>query len=106
MTRHGTEVDTMILDELGSTVEVHDTLRDFNITTRFKRYSIRIKVKDKREEMMQYLEFTDLIDAKRKEDMLFTRDDDATTQPAFGLEYRKNISPEYYIIRRYCLKVL
>ena len=104
--QHGQEVDTIVLDNNFSTIETVDTLKDATVTTRFKRYNIRIKVQNKQDEMTQYLHFSDVIDRKLQAGELFIRDIDPSTQPNFGLEYRKNMEHGYFVIFHYCEVVL
>lgn len=106
MTKNGQEVDTQVLDAEGSIVEIVDTLRDYELTTRFKRYTVRIRVQNDQDEMTQYLIFTELIRKKKDGGTLFIRDRDASTQPSFGYEYRKNMPDGYFVIQRYCEAVL
>jgi hypothetical protein len=102
MTMNGQEVDIQEIDNYGSTVEVFDTIRDYEIKTRFKRYRIRIKVDNKQDETTQYLMWSDLVARKRADGRLFIRDINPDTQPAFEIEYRKNMPQGYYVIWQYC----
>lgn len=101
MTRFGTEIDTDIVDELGSTVSIISTVHNYEIRKKLKRYCIRVRVEDKQQEMVEFLTFTDLIEQKRKEGTLFINDKDPASQPMFIIEYPDKLGPWYSIIRSY-----
>lgn len=100
MTRYGTETETTYLDQDKSTIDIISNIKDYAVTTKFKRISVRVKVGDKKEETTQYLLFSDLIDQRRKDGTLIVRDADPANRPSFAIEYpRTDVDGSYFIIR-------
>lgn len=97
----GTEVETTFLDDNGSTVELIRTFKESDVTSQFKRISLRIRVKDKQDETTQYLIFSDLIEQKKREGVLVYRDSDPTTRPSFVIEYPRKDADFYTIVRTF-----
>lgn len=104
MTQYGTEVAVLTIangDEV-MTEEVISNIRNFEVASQHKRTSIRIRVRNKEEEMSEYLKFTDLIDQKRTNGKLVVRDANPASKPSFVIDYPKiDIDGCYFVIKSY-----
>lgn len=100
MTRFGKEVETTVLDDQGSTLDVIKSIANYDLKKAFKRYSIRVKVNNKKDETTEYLNFSEMIAEKRRAGLLVLRDPDPDTRPSFCVDYPKtDTDGSYFIIR-------
>lgn len=105
MTRYGEEGEIIMIDEHGSFEEEITPIHDYQIKSRLRRTCVRIKVTNKQAETTEYLRFTDLIEKKRQQGVLYTKDHQAL--PSFVLEFpKKKINGEYFVVRTYTEIVL
>jgi hypothetical protein len=90
------------IDSSGSTIVRVETYWRNTVSKVNMQYKIRVKVYSAKEELTEYLKFTDEI-AKRRADGTLTYDrDDITSRPSFTIEYPKeNVDGGYFIIKSY-----
>ena len=104
MTQYGTEVAVITIpngDEV-LTEEVISNIRNYEVASQHKRTSIRVRVRNKAEEMSEYLKFTDLIDQKRINGILVVRDANPASKPSFTIDYPKaDTDGCYFVIKSY-----
>jgi hypothetical protein len=99
MMRYGTESETTELDNMGSTLTLIRKVRDYQVATTYKKFSIRVKVRDSKEEMAEYIKHTDSIREKKEEGVLVLKES-ADYMPTFIVEYPKfNEDGSYFIIK-------
>jgi len=87
--RFGKQTETTTLDDDGSTVSVENNIIDYKTVRPIrKRYEYRVRVADKKEEMTEYLKFSDSLTKDRLD-------------PEFRLEYTRhgNEHGYYYVIK-------
>lgn len=96
----GSERETTDIDEQGSTLTVIRKIRNQDVMKTYKQFKVRIKVKDAKEETVEYLKHTDKIRQKRKEGVLLTNDrDDPSLAPFFMIDYPKSdVDGTYFVI--------
>lgn len=105
MTRYGEEGDITMMDEHGSFEEEITPIHDYQVKSRLRRICVRVKVTNKQAETTEYLRFTDLIEQKRQEGVLYAKDE--RSLPSFVLEFpKKKINGEYFVVRTYTEIVL
>lgn len=97
--RFGTERETTTLDEMGSTVTVIRKLRDYEVAKTYKQFRVRVKVRDPKEETVEFMKHSDLLRDKRAKGVLVIKDEDPTVLPSFVTEYPKfNEDNTYFVI--------
>lgn len=98
---YGTERTTTTLDDQGSTLTVINKIREGRTVKTFKQYNVRVKVRDSKEEMAEYLKHAESIRGLRTSGQLVIKDnDDNTLVPSFRIEYPKSdIDGSYFIIK-------
>lgn len=100
----GTEKTTFPLDSKGSTISTINKYRNGAVEKALKHFRIRVHVKNSQDEMTEFIRFTDELDRCRKNGTLTSDREDASTKPAFIIDYPKeNIDGSYFIIKSYCL---
>lgn len=98
--KYGTKKTTTTTDEFGSTITTVDTFQDSELMKRRVQYRIRVKVRDSKQEMAEYLKFNDLLREKRLLNRLITKDADASLLPNLVIEYPKyDEDGSYFIIK-------
>ncbi len=99
---YGSEKTIHSLDKRGSTISTTQKYRRGEIDKVMKHYSIKVLVKDSREEMVEFMRFTDEISRCRKNGTLTYDKDDTTTKASFIIEYPKeNTDGSYFITKSY-----
>jgi hypothetical protein len=74
-------------------------------TVSIKNFKTRVKVYNSKEEMAEFIKFTDEISKLRAENKLIVDRDDPSTRPAFVIEFPKeNIDNGYFVIK--CFTIL
>lgn len=98
--RFGIEKSTTTTDDLGSTITIMRKIRDYEVMKTYKQIKNRVKVRDAKEEMAEYLKHTDKIREKKDLGILLATDrDDPTLVPAFTIEYPKhNVDGTYFVV--------
>lgn len=98
---YGTERTTTTLDDQGSTLTVINKIREGRTVKTFKQYNVRVKVRDSKEEMAEYLKHAESIRGLRTSGQLVIKDnDDNTLVPSFRIEYPKtDMDGSYFIIK-------
>lgn len=87
--RYGKQKETNTLDENGSTVTKETNFVDHKTVNPVrKRYEIRQRVADKKEEMTEYLKFSDSLDGTKLD-------------PEFRLEFPSVPGTYYYVVKCY-----
>lgn len=106
--RFGSETNTTVIDENDSTDEIISLVKDFEVKKTYKRICRRIRVCNKKEEMHEFLLFTEAVDQAMKAGTLLIRDKDPTTLPSFVLEYPRNegLDGAYFIVRTYTIRMI
>jgi hypothetical protein len=90
------------IDESGSTIVRVETYWRGSVTKVHMQYRIRVKVYSAKEELTEYLKFTDEIANRRKDGTLAYDRDDMSSRPSFIIEYPKeNVDGGYFIIKSY-----
>lgn len=87
--RFGIEKSTASLDDQGSTVSVINKIRDYDVMKTYKQYKLRTKVKDQKEQLVEYMKHADKVMEKHKAGILVVKDDDPQLYAAFWSEYPK-----------------
>ena len=94
----GTTKTTTTMDDKGSTRTIIDKVRMGETVKTYRQYCVRIKVKDSKEEMTQYLKYTEVIRDLRAKNLLVLKDEDVSLMPNFRVEYPKtNTDGSYFI---------
>lgn len=98
---YGSERTTTTLDDQGSTLTVINKIREGHTVKTFKQYNVRVKVRDSKEEMAEYLKHAESIRGLRTSGQLVIKDnDDNTLVPSFRIEYPKtDMDGSYFIIK-------
>lgn len=89
--RYGKERSTTTLDDNGSTQTEERNIVDYQTVNPIRKYyEYRVKVKDKKEEMTEYLKFTDSLDESKLD-------------PNFKIERSKhgNDNGYYFVVKCY-----
>jgi hypothetical protein len=93
----GFEHETTELDEYGSTLSLIKVIRKGEVVKSYKQYSNRVKVRDHKEEMAEYIRHTDRLKEKKESGQLVTHKPELT--PAFIVEYPKfDIDGSYFVV--------
>lgn len=97
--RYGIEKETTTLDNNNSTVTLIRKVRDYEVAKSYKQFNLRVKVRDAKEEMAEYLKHTDKIREKKTMGVLVTFDEDRSLLPSFTAHYPKfNEDDSYFIV--------
>jgi hypothetical protein len=97
--RFGRTKETTTLDEYGSTITVIRNIRNFETMHTYKQFTNRSKVKDAKEEMVEFMKHSDNVRQKKLAGVLVIKDDDKSLQPHFVVEYPKHdIDGSYFVI--------
>lgn len=106
MTKYGQEVETRYIDE-NEKVEYVRNIKEFNVHSAYKRVSVRVKVYNKKEETVEYLSWSNLLEKHRQEGTLVRGDQDQNLKPSFIIEYPKhNNDGGYFVIRSFTTVML
>ena len=81
--RFGTEKETTELDEYGSTLTLVKKIRNYDVAKTYKQYRIRVKVRDQKEQLVEYMKHADKVMEKHKEGKLVIKDEDPMLYPGF-----------------------
>lgn len=97
--KYGTMETTTVTDDLGSTVTSIQKIREGAVAKAYQKHAPRYRVANKKEEMTEYIRFTDLLTKKRLLNRLVIKDEDPTTMPAFRIEYPKyDVDGSYFVV--------
>lgn len=91
--KYGTERVTTTLDDNGSTLTIETNIREYkSVKPVRKHYAIRQRVWSKKEEMTEYLKFTESMDDKKLD-------------PSFSIERSKEGDAKgyYYVVKQYTI---
>jgi hypothetical protein len=94
--RFGTERTQNTLDKEGSTVTAERNIVDFKVVTPVRhRYEMRVKVRNSKDELTEYLKFSDSLDGGKTK-----------LDPGFRIEYTRqgNADGYYFVVK--CWTVL
>ena len=99
MIHFGIEKETTELDNSGSTLTIIKKIHEGEVAKMFKTFSVRVKVRDSKEEMAEYLRYTDSIKEK-KQDGLLVMKEGSDYMPSFAIEYPKfDTDGSYFVIK-------
>lgn len=100
--KYGTEKTTYPLDDDGSALVSIKKYRNGNVERTFRHYRIRIHVAGPKEELAEFIRFTEEIARCRQNNTLSVDKEDASTRPSFIIEYpSKDIDGSYFVIKSY-----
>jgi hypothetical protein len=104
MTDYGTEKTTSTLN--GNEIADVVKYRRGEIAVRLRNYRVKVKVVNAQDEMSEFIRFTDELAKLRQQGKLTVDKDDATTFPAFIIQYpREDVDGSYFIIKSYTVVV-
>lgn len=107
--KYGSETDIMELDEHGSTVTIESKVHKSEYKpARYKRFKVRVPVKDKKEELAEYLKFADMIYSNENLYAEFNeRYEGHMFDPSFTIEHRRDAAAKghYYIVKSWVEKI-
>ncbi len=85
--RYGTERETTTIDQNGSTITKEVHFVDYQPTSPIRKYfAIREKVTSKKDELSEYLKFSDSLD-------------DTKLDPEFKIDRPRNVTGYYYVVK-------
>ena len=86
---YGTQEQTNTLDEQGSTISSLKVYNGGEVVKDFVKHRMRVKVANVKQEMVEFMKFSDDIRKRRENKRLVVLKDDPTTLPAFVVEFPK-----------------
>ena len=90
--------------DFGTERSIVRTFRNSDVVKTVKQFRVRVKVRDAQEEMTEFIRFTSELAQYRADGTLTHDKEDASTKPAFIIEYpSQNIDGSYFIIKNYCI---
>lgn len=97
--KYGTTKETTTIDTIGSTKTVIKKVRDYATVKVQKQYKIRTKVKNSKEEAVEYLKHSEKLREKKEAGILVLKDEDTALLPAFTTEYPKyDVDGSYFVV--------
>lgn len=104
MTDFGTEKTTSTLgdNQIADVVKY----RRGEVAVRLRNYRVKVKVINSQDEMGEFIRFTDELAKLRQQGKLTVDRDDATTYPAFVIQYpREDLDGSYFVVKCYTVIV-
>lgn len=102
--KDGTDSTTIALDDKGSSISTVKKYRHGNVEKAWRRYYIKVIVRNSQEEMTEFMRFTDELAKCRNNGTLTWDREDNATRPSFIIDYPKeNRDGSYIIIKNYCV---
>lgn len=102
MIEFGIEKITEIVDGNGSTKSETINYRGGKVNKSIKSYQIRVKVFNVKDEMTEFIKFSDEIRLKRSAGVLSYIQSEPTTKPYFVVEFPENdVDGSYFIIKNW-----
>lgn len=95
---YGTKEQTNTLDDQGSTISSLKVYNAGEVVKDFVKHRMRVKVANVKQEMVEFMKFSDDIRRKRESNRLVVLKDDPTTLPAFVVEFPKFDSDGGYFV--------
>lgn len=103
MMQYGTEKTTVTADD-GSSVTTIAKYREGERERIIRHYRLRVRVRSSQDEMTEYIRFTEELSRCRQNNILTYDREDASTRPAFIIDYPKNdVDGSYFVIKNYCV---
>lgn len=86
----------------GTAISVVEVIRDGLVVKSLRQFHIRVKVGDTQAETAEFLRFSDDLRLKREAGTLVIDREDASTIPAFLIDYpKKDIDGSYFVVKRW-----
>ena len=97
--KYGTREQTNQIDSEGSTLSSLKVYNGGEVVKDLVKHKMRVKVADVKQEMIEFMKFSDDIRRKREAHTLVVLKDDPTTLPAFVVEFPEfNSDDSYFVI--------
>ena len=101
--KFGDKKETHFLNSLGSSVKTTKKYREGRVDSSFRHYRFKIKVMDDKQELEEFMRFTNEIKSLRRKKLLMVDRSDPQTVPSFIIEYPKtNLDGGWFVIKNYC----